>query len=779
MPARGPDALFDRTGLVLGAGWRAAIADDALRRAYPDLGFDDESWEPAVVPSHWRSTPAFAQTDGPLLYRNRFECGGRADSSPAYRYWLVLDGVFYTSDVWLDGTYLGDTEGYFFPHQFDATAQISSQSEHVLALEVACSPQTDRARKRNLTGVFQHWDLIDQSWNPGGIWRPVRIERSGPVRIKFFRVCCRDVSDASATVFVRAVLDAAEPCSAHFVSTIGPSGSASEGLDFRERRTLAAGENRVEWTLTVPSPRLWWPWSLGDQPLYDLTVDVELDGQLIGSEDLNRSTDVTTHEPFVSDRRQCRLGLRHVTVENWIFTVNGERLFLKGANQGPTRMALAEASADDLRRDVELARDTGLDLLRVHGHISRPELYDAADEVGMLLWQDLPLQWGYSRAVRRQARRQAREAVDLLAHHPSVLVWCGHNEPFAIATEPSAVAEVAGRRRMALKGVLSSILPTWNKTVLDYSIKRVLEKTDGSRPVIAHSGVLPHPPLLDGTDSHLYFGWYHGNYRDFAVAMAAWPRLARFVSEFGAQAVPSEADFLHPERWPDLDWQEAHQRYSLQRAFFERYVPPHRFATFTAWAEATQRYQADLLRFHIETLRRLKYAPTGGFALFCFADGYPSVTPSLLDHERRPKAAYDAVRSACEPVIVVADWFPADPHPGQAIALDIHIVNDRHVALSDMNASAHLSWKGLELAPDQTGDHRWHWQGDVPADAVVRVGTIQFVLPRHPAAVQLDLALRGPGLDITNHYETVVDQHGSTAESVRPRAGAPVAPLGN
>ena len=67
--------------------------------------------------------------------------------------------------------------------------------------------------------------------------------------------------------------------------------------------------------------------------------------------------------------------------------------------------------------------------------------------------------------------------------------------------------------------------------------------------------MLPHPPKLDGTDSHLYFGWYHGDERDLAGLARACPRLVRFVTEFGAQAVPDHADFMEPERWPDLDWE--------------------------------------------------------------------------------------------------------------------------------------------------------------------------------------------------------------------------------
>ena len=80
--------------------------------------------------------------------------------------------------------------------------------------------------------------------------------------------------------------------------------------------------------------------------------------------------------------------------------------------------------------DVRLAREAGLNLLRVHAHVGRPELYEAADGLGVLLWQDMPLHRGYS-GVRRQAARQAAAAVDLLGHHPSIVVWCGHDEPFS------------------------------------------------------------------------------------------------------------------------------------------------------------------------------------------------------------------------------------------------------------------------------------------------------------------------------------------------------------
>ena len=707
----------------LAGTWRAAVADDDLRRTWQDDAFDDAAWETIEVPGHWRSSAAFAETDGPLLYRRSFDAMGPAEGRRA---WLTYEGLFYQGDVWLDGSYLGDTEGYFAPHTFEVTDALRARGEHHLAVEVTCSRPDDLTAKRNLTGVFQHWDCLDPDWNPGGIWRPVRIDETGPVRIARLRALCREATPERAVLVLRATLDsdAARTVSVH---------SALGEVDHVVDQPLAAGANDIEWTMTIERPELWWPRALGDPTLHDLHVEVRLDADQGGG---------------TSDARHLRTGLRQVRLRSWIASVNGERIFLKGANQGPTRMAIAEATPAELARDVELACDAGLDLLRIHAHITRPELYDAADEAGLLLWQDLPLQWGYARGVRKQAVQQAADAVDLLGHHPSIAIWCGHNEPMAIENDPTTWGEPKAVRRLALRAAIAQELPTWNKTVLDRSVKRALEKADGTRPVIAHSGVLPHPPQLDGTDSHLYFGWYHGQERDFPGFLRALPRMARFVSEFGAQSVPVSADFCEPERWPDLDWERLGRTHALQRAVFDRHVPPADHATFDEWRTATQAYQATVVRRHIEALRRIKYRPTGGFAQFCFADGHPAVTWSVLGHDRAPKAAYEALRDACQPVIVVADRLPELVTAGQALALDVHVVSDLRAQIDDADVTARLSWEG--------GSRTWRWRGDIPADGCQRVGTIQIVAPDAPGALSLELHCRHGGQQVDNRYEATV-----------------------
>src|SRR3954447_992926 len=707
----------------LSGRWQAIEADEDLRRTFPDPGLDERDWESVDVPLHWRSHAAFAASDGPLLYRRHFGTpAATAEPGPGgRRHWLVLDGLFYQGDVWLDGSYVGDTEGYFFPHTFEVTEAVEARREHVLAVEVACSPQSDRTAKRNITGVFQHWDCLDPDWNPGGIWRPVRLEETGPVRINRLRVVCPEAPAGGPRLDISAELDAVE------AMTVELSTVAGIATEFKEEHRLSAGRNRVNWRVTVNQPLLWWPHALGEQYRYDVVVEVTpLDG-------------------VVSHRRMVRTGLRQIRMKRWVVSVNGERLFLKGANIRPTRMALGEATVDDFERDVLLAKAAGLDLLRVHGHVSRPELYDAADRHGVLVWQDLPLQWGYARGVRKQAVRQAAEAVDLLAHHPSVALWCAHNEPMTLDVEPGTPLEPNG---VASRAFAKQELPTWNKTVLDTSVRRSLEKADGSRPVVPHSGVLPHPGSL-GTDSHLYFGWYWGDERDFPRLLAAWPRLARFVSEFGAQAVPVDTAFMEPERWPDLDWPRLERTHDLQLQFMtQNGLDPAAHATFAEWAAATQAYQAMLVKHHVETLRRLKYRPTGGFCQFMLADAHPAVTWSVLDHALNPKTGYVALAAACAPVVVVADRPDASYAPGTPIVLDVHVVSDLRVAVEGAQVTARLSWPG--------GDETWRWEGDVGADVCVRVGTVQAITPDAEGPLELELTLESTMAKASNTYRSQV-----------------------
>ena len=705
---RAPTTL---TSVDLSGLWRAQLADEDLRRVFHLNEFDDTGWPAIDIPGHWRTTAEFASTDGPLLYRHRFEHPAPA---PESRAWIELDGVFAQGDVWLDGSYIGDTDGYFFTHSFEITDQLHEHTAHVLAVEVSCPPVNDPGEKRSLTGAFQDGDHLPRSWNPAGIWQPVRIVETGPVAIRHGRVICADANEERGALAMRLVVDTVEARTVTLHTLVA-------GIEHEHAVSLATGENQIEWSVNVPLVERWWPHALGTQALHDVRVEVRLDnGEM-------------------SDHRRWRTGFRTVELRNWRASVNGELLFLKGVALSPLRTDLAHVPREEIVSTLRAIRDAGLDLVRVHAHITRPDFYDIADELGLLVWQDLPLVHRYSRGVRTQAARQAREAVDLLGHHPSVFLWCAHDEPY-LAEEPRDAA--------VSPGFLRQQLPTWNRTVLDRSLKRVLQRNDQSRPVIAHSGVAPHLPQLDGTDAHLWFGWYHGQAADLARFARRIPRHVRFVSAFGAQAAPDTRPFVADEFWPNLDWAYLAEHHGLDVDTMVRVVPPDSYASYDAWRDATQVHQAEVVARTIETLRRLKYKPTGGFCAYRWQDVTPQIGFGLLDATGDAKLAWHAFVAACRPVIVVADLLPPLLKPGDEIVLEVHVVSDERSGRPAGVVRARID--------TPLGPRRWEWTGDIAADDCTRIGQIEWIVPSTVGPVTLELELAVDDLLVTNRYRSVI-----------------------
>lgn len=685
--------------MELNGRWVATVATDDVRRFGIGLDSDDRGWSEVVVPGHWQHAADFATSDGPLMYRHRF-----TEPSPAEgrRRWIMFDGIFYQSDAWLDGAYLGDSEGYFFPHIFDVTQLSRIGEEHVLAVEVSCAPQSNV--RTNITGVLQGWDGLPTGWNPGGIWRSVQLFDTGLVRIDRLRVLCRDADERRAHVVLSATFDSDGHHDVRIVTR------RDGDVVYEQRSVVASGLNEFEWSIDIREPDLWWPYELGEQPLTVFEVEVLVDG-------------------VASDCRRQRTGLRQILWNDWIFSVNSEPLFLRGTNMMPITVGLGGTDDAAIERDLQSVLDLGLNTVRMHGHIGRRRFYDRTDELGLLVLQDFPLERTHARSVRSHAVSQATAAVDQLGRHPSIALWSAHNEP----GDPSAQPPTDWKSR--LRDAAGQRLPTWNRTVLDRWVKRAFEEADPSRPTIAHSGTPATLPRVDGTDSHLWYGWRYGDRRDLTKLAKRLPRSVRFVSEFGTASVASAAPFVEQQlsrhSWPDLDWDDLVEHHAYPREIVEHRFSPDGFSTFDEWSAALQRYQALVLRTQIELLRRLKYRPTGGFCFSTLADPWPAMSSSVLDHERTPKAAYAAVKAACAPVIVVIDAAPEWINPGDELHLDVHLVSDLRTPLEMVWVAATACWAG--------GSASWEFGGPVAADEVVKVGTVELTVPHTLGELSIEL----------------------------------------
>lgn len=647
------------------SNWRAARSTEKLQRQFSDPDFDDSGWSPIEVPSHWQTQSGFEEFDGTVLHRADLRVP-RLQSDQ--RRWLRFDGICYTGDIFLDSVYVGQTEGYFTPHLFDVTDLLAKSSSSILAVEVGAPRLPEPGEpKRAITGWFAEPPGARRSWNPAGIWRPVSIVDTGPATIRYSRAICVEADEYRAVIALRAVILATAADDLSITTSVA-------GVTEHSSFTVAAGENRIEWTVEVPEPELWWPHGFGDQPMFDLRVSVR------------------TSAGVVSDRTQRRIGFRTTGMRDFVLRVNRKRVFARGINVGPTELNLAQLPPEGFLTEMNAIRDAGFNFVRCRSHISRPEFYDACDDLGLLVWQDFPLVGSYARGVGKQAEQQARDMVDLLAHHPSIVVWGGHYRPHS--TEPRSTATPDLRRQQ---------IPSWNRTVLDRSIRRTIAGDDPSRKVVAHSDVAPHIPHLSGSDLGMYFGWFSGEASELAEYAAALPRFVRFVSDMGAQALPARLEY-------NLD--ELIDVFGAEPDALQAVIPATAFSDAATWVAQMRSHQANVLKTTIETLRVLKYQPVGGFCAGLWKGAGPGLSRALVDHDRTPRPALDAVRVALQPILAVL-YPPAPTIPSRtSTELSLFICNDLSNA---QTLTSHTT------IVDQRGRVTRHWRGVVPADGVAFV----------------------------------------------------------
>jgi len=601
-----------------------------------------------AIPSHWQQHPDLERYSGKVLYRRSFSWKKERGCSVT----LVIPGVFYRCSALLNGKRLGTHEGYFDPQEYDVTRILRPQNE--LLLEVDCPEEREKLGKRMITGVFSHWDCLDPTTNPGGVWLAPFLVESGFARIAENLVHTRRIDDRGAHQRMRLSIHSGRDAAVRLAVTFSPDNFKGKDHVFSREFSLKEGRNDVNIEGVIPEPRLWWTHDLGKQNLYRVTTRLE-----------------TTRGRLLDEKCEVT-GLRTVLVRDWIFHLNGRRLYIKGANLAPTDTRIATASEKTIRKDLKLARGAHLNLLRVHAHVGHPMLYRTADREGVLLWQDMPLIWIYRKDVLPEAVRQARAMVRLLYNHPSVAVWCGHNEPFHIADTKDENAGSLART------VFTALGYSWNRDIMDTEIKQAIGEEDPSRFVIRSSGEFPLGRR--GTDIHFYGGWYRamGAMRAFDRMLRLVPRSARFVGEFGAQSFPEPKNAV---RFMDgdlgkVDWKKLEEKHGLQQALMGHWTPRAGFDDLAGYIRATQDYQSNLNRHYIDRLRALKYRPNGGCVPFMFHDPNPAVLWSVVDYWRTPKSSYFKLADAFRPVYAFA-LLPKDRYrPGKMIRFPVLAVND-------------------------------------------------------------------------------------------------------
>jgi len=611
--------------------WRLTPqAGGTVDKAALAYGFDDSSWLARKLPGQWQQVPQFKDYGGNMLYRYKFEfnpVAGRA-------YYLRFNGVFYRANLWLNGYYLGRHAGYFDPFEYDVTFHL--RDKNVLVAQVICPFENNKGAKTQITGVFGNWDLIAANKNPGGIWREVEIVEAGTARFRRLWLGTQKLEGDNARVRLYGEMRSLPLAREPYTITLDLEPEIFPGKAFHLEFGLTGepGRNYFKKEFTLEKPALWNTWDRGKPNLYQVTVKAVLNGRV--QDEQRFITGIRTIE------KQCPA--RKIGDYCWEFVLNGKPIYIRGNNYAPSDVYLAAATAETITKDAQMMKDSYYNMVRVHAHIDRPEFYEAMDRAGIMVFQDFPLQWGYSETILDDAKLQVQEMVWLLGSHPSIALWCCHNEP--------------GKA---------------NLKKLDPALKKIIEFTDSTRPVNLASGP------GKAADAHHYEGWYTGTVDGFAMIYSRpFQQRPVFITEFGAQAFPdydNAVKFMDPEI-NKIDWKKLETENLLQKKIMDRRVPIQPGMDLKTYVQATQDYQARLLKFHVDFLRAKKYSKNFGIMPFCYNDPQPGIVWSVVDYWREPKQGYFAVRQSFQPVYAFAAWQFKPYKRGRKITMPIYLVND-------------------------------------------------------------------------------------------------------
>jgi beta-mannosidase len=656
-----------------------------------------------IPPLDWRDNEALQQwIDGETwTYRRTFVLADIAFANIE----LVCDGLDTLATISLNGKVVLETDNMFRTWRAAAGPHLQEGENSIEVTFHSTLPKIAAGQaKRPLREWNTYFDRYlgrghvrkmacsyGWDWGPvaatAGIWKNIRLEFTRDARWLDLHIRQQHAPGLAALEIVWQVS--------------GPGGIRFEL--WRDGRLIAettAPSTAANAKLEVKNPELWWPNTLGAQPLYELRAI------LISASGMQ---DVWTRRIGLRALRLVRE--RDAVGESFFFEINGRAVFAKGANWIPVRILLPEITREDYRKLLQDAADANMNMLRVWGGgiYENDDFYDLCDELGILVWQDFAFACGmypsWDDDFLASVEAEARDNVRRLRHHPSLALWCGNNElEMGFAGKPDYSWEVYGR-------------------LFDKLLARICAELD---PDTAYWPSSPHTPIGDRDDfnSDLSGDTHHWSVffgRQPFEAQRTWR--TRFMSEFGFQSYPelrTIESFTAPEdRFFMSRILDYHQRSEVGNQTIFSYLldwfqPPLEFAELLTLSQITH---ALCVRYATEHLRRIQPL-CGGVLYWQINDIWPCASWSSIDSFGRWKALQYEARRFFAPVLVSIeeDLLTSRARIHLSNQLPTERVLDVRWQVTDTDGKVLLDETASVKAPSQTG----HYVADIDATPLLK-----------------------------------------------------------
>lgn len=365
-------------------------------------------------------------------YRTEFEVpAGWRDLT-----WLHFNGINYRANIWVNGKQIANDQqvvGTYRSYEFEISQLLQPGVKNAIAVETFVQTETD-------LGI----NFVD--WNPApadksmGLWRNVYLTHSGPITLRNPVVTTKFTDDqlsaAELTVAADMINSTDNPVHGTLHGNIGE-------LVFDQKVEVEPHEAKVVRfapesfpQLRITSPKVWWPYQYGEPALHDLKLDFEIEGKR-------------------SDSQSLRFGIREVTgglneKGALQIKINRRNILIRGAGWSPD--LFYREPKKRLLEELRYVKHMNLNTVRLEGKLGSDEMFNAADEMGILImagwcccdhWEH----WDKWTARDHEiANASLFSQISRLRAHPSVFLWLnGSDGPPPAAVESGYISVLKER----------------------------------------------------------------------------------------------------------------------------------------------------------------------------------------------------------------------------------------------------------------------------------------------------------------------------------------------
>jgi hypothetical protein len=687
--ALAPTASTGRHEICLNGEWDFRAGEDAPERKIQVPG----CWE-----SQFSDLRGWA---GSAYYERSFTV---PEHFRGHRVLVDFEAVDYYTEAWVNGKHVGAHEGGYTPFGFDITQALEWEGENRLRLRVTdATPEVDVPLPDG-TGMLSFAEIPHgkQSWYTpvSGIWQSVWL-RAVPL-VSLRRVSVQADLDASSARVRITISDGADGFHHPGVWAVRLEFTSPEGAPGIEPIELPLAEGRTEAEVYVEAPGAH-SWSPEHPNLYILNATLVRNGEAL-------------------DHVRTRFGFRKIETRDGLVYLNNEPYFLIGALDQAfyPRTIYTAPSEEYLRKQFIMAKEMGLNLMRCHIKVPSKRYLELCDEIGLLVWYEVPNGMQLSHAMRERVQQTFREMLDRDGNHPCIVIKTIMNESWGIDLDDPEQRD-------------------WLIKTFHWAKQLAPDKL-----IVDNSACIPNFHVIsDLDDYHIYFnipdqaddfaewvstfaGRTAGSYSGFGDATRRNTE-PLVISEFGNWGLPRYDKIIEAEGGVPY-WFKTGAGITCPDGLlnrFERHKLHRAFEDYNDLAEASQEQEWIALKFQIEEMRR--HREVAGYVITEFSD--INWEPNgLLDFGRNPKVFYGRLGDLQQQDIVIPRPERHAYWSGEDVVVETYL--SRFSARDTAGATVHWSILGLE------GEFGAEY---TPRSESCPLGAVRFSAPDVDAPLKADL----------------------------------------